>query len=167
MNCPNCGAENSADTLFCVECGALLKRPESPAKPSDHIDDEFDNEQTILSIPKPLQATPSRPEQPEPDDAEPAKPPFPPEPVGVPESISDQRPNDIPADSAPENDLTGDRRSRKVLTVGGSCLAIIFFCICFAVIIVLVAAVTDPEGFEDLLRQLVLVTPAPSGMLPI
>lgn len=168
MNCPNCGAENSTDALFCEECGALLKRPESPAKPFEQIDDEFDdNDQTILSIPKPRPAVPGRPEPPEPDDADPLKPPFPPEPAGGPESISDQLPDDIPAESAPQDRQPGDRRSRRVFTIVGSCLAIIFFCICFAVIIVLVAAVTDPEGFEDLLRQLVLITPASPGVLPI
>lgn len=85
----------------------------------------------------------------------------------MPEGSSDPMAKDVPADLPSSDELASNRRSRRVVTIVGSCLAIIFFCICFAVIIVVVAAVTDPEGFEDLLRQLVLVAPAPLGVLPI
>lgn len=146
MNCLNCGAENSADSRFCIECGTPLNVPAPP--------EQGDDDETILSaspLPRsaPEESKPLIPETEE-DSASPPLPKESSQPASDKPPPLAENPSDL-------NRTNYSKRSRLLFTVLGGCLTIIFFCICFAVAIVLVAAVSDPGGFEDLLRELSLV----------
>ncbi|MCB0209249.1 MAG: zinc-ribbon domain-containing protein [Anaerolineae bacterium] len=151
MNCPNCGAENSPGIPFCVECGASLRPQTPPSTVPEPPEEPFDNEQTILSLSNPLRPSVDAPDISDKGRPEASVPPrlseTPPDPaIDAPPSPSEE-PADIDVVESPQ-------KPRKLLIVVGTCLTIIFFCICFAIIIVVVAAVSDPDGFEDLLREL-------------
>ncbi len=48
MNCPNCGAENEAGARFCIECGAPLETQVNLPNRPPEVDD-MDNDRTIMS----------------------------------------------------------------------------------------------------------------------
>ena len=155
MNCPNCGAENSPNMRFCVECGASLKPQTPPSTPPELPDESVDDDQTILSSSNPL-----RPRVEEADISDRGRPE-----VAVPPPLSEDMPSHTSAMPPPliEDQANSDQaelpqKPRKLFVALGACLSMIFFCICFTVIIIMVAALSDPDGFEDLLRELSFAT---------
>jgi hypothetical protein len=59
MFCPQCGAPNEDDAVFCGNCGAVLNPDEAPVESEDKFEEEFLAEDTSLR-PSPPPPLPSR-----------------------------------------------------------------------------------------------------------
>lgn len=47
-NCPQCGAENPEEALYCMQCGASMEGREESGMPPEEGEEEFDFENRVL-----------------------------------------------------------------------------------------------------------------------
>ncbi|MBE7552207.1 MAG: zinc ribbon domain-containing protein [Anaerolineales bacterium] len=149
MNCPNCGAENEVGARFCVECGAPLETQLNlPDRPPEA--DEDDSDRTIMSSmsriaeeAKTMAVTQDQLAAAEAEAASSFDRPPEPEPIPVPPSAA--------GSGSSGGGAQGFMTQRNIII---AVIVILLLCCCCCALGVGASVGSDPDAFEDLIREL-------------
>ena len=160
MNCPNCGAENEAGARFCVECGAPLETQVNlPARPPEASD--MDDARTIMSSVSRLaeeaktvavtqdqlaaaeaEATSAFERGPEPEAISPVLPPITASSGGGGGGIGSS------------GGVGGGQSWMSQRNIIIAVVVLLVLCCCCCALSVGASIGSDPDAFEDLMREL-------------
>lgn len=168
MKCPNCGAENDADALFCVACGDTLESQDTDAVIEEQFFDDPDDEPTILSSRDEIfaqmqamglddQSQPTSDQESDEIDSTDEPPPLEPEAPAPPSG------GFRAGDQAPSDDDGGDQnggsrgnqgnKNRTLYIIIGSIVVLLLLCCCCSGVIGSVIG-SDPDILEDIIEEL-------------
>jgi cobalamin biosynthesis Mg chelatase CobN len=162
MHCPNCGAENDAEARFCAECGAPLEdQTDIEATVAGRVFEEAGDDMTIMSTASEVaeQAKTVTVDQSqlaavaeEADTASTTEPE--PEPSPPPASSAPPAASTGPIDTG---EGAGDESKKRLMIIIGI-IVVLFLCCCCCSLAIGGAIGSDPDAFEDLMREITLIS---------